>query len=132
MYVIEDTSNEAPEQDELAQDDLARELRTVVALRTKGRCRDGHGTLTHLFFSEDLYDIARAKFICRGCEVREACFDGAQARREPWGVWGGELFVNGKVIAQKRRRGRPPKNRDAETIVIDGVEVVVVPAIVNA
>ena len=72
MYVIEDTSNEAPEQEELAQDDLARELRTVVALRTKGRCRDGHGTLTHLFFSEDLYDIARAKAICAKCPVVRA------------------------------------------------------------
>ena len=73
MYVIEDTSNEAPEQEELTQDDLARELRTVVALRTKGRCRDGHGTLTHLFFSEDLYDIARAKAICAKCQVSALC-----------------------------------------------------------
>ena len=129
MYVIEDTSNEAPEQEELAQDDLARELRTVVALRTKGRCRDGHGTLTHLFFSEDLYDIARAKHICSTCPVREACLEGALDRREPCGVWGGELFVNGRVLALKRRRGRPPKRRPAETMVIDGIEVVVVPAI---
>jgi hypothetical protein len=103
-----------------------------VDLRALAACNDGAGSLTELFFSEDLYDIARAKFICRACEVREVCFEGAKARREPWGVWGGELFVNGKVIAQKRRRGRPPKRRDAETIVIDGVEVVVVPAIQSA
>ena len=82
MYVIEDTSNEAPEQDELAQDDLARELRTVVALRTKGRCRDGHGTLTHLFFSEDLYDIARAKAICAKCQVSALCLSTALDRQE--------------------------------------------------
>lgn len=103
-----------------------------VALGALAACNDGSGTLTDLFFSEDLYDIAHAKHICRSCEVREACFEGALARREPWGVWGGELFQNGKVIAQKRRRGRPPKQREAETIVIDGVEVVVVPAIVSA
>ena len=103
-----------------------------VDLRELAACNDGNGSLTELFFSEDLYDIARAKFICRSCEVRELCFEGARARREPWGVWGGELFVNGKVIAQKRRRGRPPKQRDAETIVIDGVEVIVVPAIQSA
>jgi WhiB family redox-sensing transcriptional regulator len=24
-------------------------------------------------------------------------------------VWGGQLFLNGKVLASKRRRGRPPK-----------------------
>ena len=84
MYVIEDTSsaNEAPE-----QDDLAKELRTVVALRTKGRCRDGHGTLTHLFFSEDLYDIARAKAICAKCQVSALCLSTALDRQEPWGVW---------------------------------------------
>jgi WhiB family redox-sensing transcriptional regulator len=107
----------------------AEEWEREVELRDLAACNDGTGSLTELFFSEDLYDIARAKHICGSCEVRELCFEGARARREPWGVWGGELFVNGKVIAQKRRRGRPPKNRPAETIVIDGVEVVVVPAI---
>ena len=101
-------------------------------LRELAACNDGTGSLTELFFSEDLYDIARAKHICRSCDVQELCLAGATARREPWGVWGGELFVNGKVIAQKRRRGRPPKQRDAETIVIDGVEVIVVPAITQS
>lgn len=91
-------------------------------------CNDGSGQLTELFFSEDLYDIARAKHICRGCALRQACLDGARERREPCGVWGGELFVDGRVLAQKRRRGRPPKHRPAEVIVIDGEEVVVVPA----
>ncbi|CAM5326708.1 WhiB family transcriptional regulator [Streptomyces tanashiensis] len=33
-----------------------------------------------------------------------------QERREPWGVWGGELFVQGVVVARKRPRGRPRKN----------------------
>ena len=36
-----------------------------------------------------------------------------QTRRSkcpPWGVWGGQLFLNGKILASKRRRGRPPKN----------------------
>ena len=103
-----------------------------VDLRALAACNDGDGSLTDMFFSEDLYDIARAKFICRSCEVQALCLAGATERREPWGVWGGELFVNGKVIAQKRRRGRPPKHRAAETIVIDGVEVVVVPAIQSA
>ena len=103
-----------------------------VDLRALAACNDGTGSLTELFFSEELRDIAHAKHICTSCDVRDACFEGALARREPWGVWGGELFVNGKVIAQKRRRGRPPKHREAETIVIDGVEVVVVPAIQTA
>jgi WhiB family redox-sensing transcriptional regulator len=77
--------------------------------RLDARCRDGAASLTPLFFSEALDDIARAKAFCAGCEVRAECLAAALTAREPWGVWGGELIVNGKVIAQKRRRGRPPK-----------------------
>jgi WhiB family redox-sensing transcriptional regulator len=74
-------------------------------------CADGTGALVELFFSEQLDDIAAAKAFCLGCPVKDPCLDGALQRREPWGVWGGELFVNGKVVAQKRKRGRPPKIR---------------------
>ena len=76
----------------------------------QARCNTGAGALVGLFFSEDIGDIARAKQICTSCVVQEVCFEGALARREPWGVWGGQLFFNGKVLAQKRKRGRPPKN----------------------
>ena len=79
-------------------------------LWAQARCNDGAGTLVALFFSEQLDDIARAKAICALCPVQQECFEGALARREPWGVWGGHLFFNGKVLAQKRKRGRPPKN----------------------
>lgn len=75
------------------------------------RCRTGVGALVGLFFSEQLDDIAKAKAICNKCPVQEPCLEGALARREPWGVWGGQLFFNGKVLAFKRKRGRPPKNR---------------------
>jgi WhiB family redox-sensing transcriptional regulator len=98
-------------------------------LQALARCNDGTGQWTEIFFSEDLYDIARAKHLCSGCTLREACLEQAVAEREPAGVWGGELFLNGHVVALKRRRGRPPKNRPAEVMVIDGEEVVVVPAI---
>ena len=74
------------------------------------RCRDGAASMTALFFSEQIDDIARAKQICTLCPVMDACLDGALQRREPWGVWGGQLFFNGKILAQKRKRGRPPKN----------------------
>jgi WhiB family redox-sensing transcriptional regulator len=78
--------------------------------RQEARCRDASAALTPLFFSEQLDDIARAKAFCAGCAVREECLDAALSRHEPWGVWGGELLVNGKIIANKRRRGRPPKH----------------------
>jgi len=74
------------------------------------RCRDGAGTMTALFFSEQIDEIARAKAICAKCPVIDACLEGALERREPWGVWGGQLFQNGHVLAQKRKRGRPPKH----------------------
>jgi WhiB family transcriptional regulator, redox-sensing transcriptional regulator len=73
-------------------------------------CRDESGGLTELFFSDQIPDIVRAKRICSTCSLITPCLQGALERREPWGVWGGELFLNGKVLSQKRRRGRPRKN----------------------
>ena len=73
-------------------------------------CRSGSGVETALFFSDQIPDIARAKSICAECALIEPCLEGAIARREPWGVWGGQLFANGRILAQKRKRGRPPKN----------------------
>ncbi len=75
----------------------------------EARCNDAAATMTGLFFSEELQDIARAKAICAKCPALVPCLEGALARREPWGVWGGQLFLNGKILASKRRRGRPPK-----------------------
>lgn len=98
---------------------LAKELLTTEELDdqvdwSKARCRDGAATMLSLFFSEQLDDIARAKAICSKCPLVEPCLEGALARREPWGVWGGQLFANGKVLAFKRKRGRPPKNPAAQ------------------
>jgi WhiB family redox-sensing transcriptional regulator len=73
------------------------------------RCNDGSGRFATMFFSEELQDIARAKHICATCPAMIPCLEGALERREPWGVWGGQLFLNGKILATKRRRGRPPK-----------------------
>ena len=73
-------------------------------------CREGTGQLTDLFFSEQLDDIARAKAICTTCPVMVPCLEGARSRREPWGVWGGQLFMNGVILPYKRKRGRPPKH----------------------
>lgn len=62
-----------------------------------------------LFFSEDIGDIAAAKRVCADCLVLTECLEGALDRRELFGVWGGQLFINGKMLTVKRRRGRPPK-----------------------
>ena len=62
-----------------------------------------------LFFSEDIGDIAAAKRVCADCPVLAECLEAALDRRELFGVWGGQLFINGKMLTVKRRRGRPPK-----------------------
>jgi WhiB family redox-sensing transcriptional regulator len=62
-----------------------------------------------LFFAESPADLERAKLLCLPCPVRELCLAGALQRQEPWGVWGGEIFDQGVVIARKRPRGRPRK-----------------------
>ena len=63
-----------------------------------------------LFFAETPHDVEVAKALCLDCPVRAECLAGALERREPWGVWGGELFLQGVVIPRKRPRGRPRKN----------------------
>ena len=59
-----------------------------------------------VFFSQDRKVIDQAKAICAGCPRRESCLEGALERREPWGVWGGELFRNGHVVINRKRRPR--------------------------
>lgn len=65
---------------------------------------------SELFFAERAADVDAAKALCAGCPIRTACLLGAIERREPWGVWGGEVFVEGAIVAQKRGRGRPRKH----------------------
>src|SRR5215471_175242 len=98
MFAIQPTNTETEQVREPDWQDLAL-------------CNNGTGSMTELFFSEQLDDIAAAKAFCLECPVRETCLEGASARRKPLGVWGGELFVNEKIVAKKRKRGRPPKIR---------------------
>ncbi|MAT06986.1 MAG: WhiB family transcriptional regulator [Acidimicrobiaceae bacterium] len=82
----------------------------VPVLSSYPRCADGNGTLTHLFFSDDEFDIARAKSICGKCGLAESCLSSALERAEPYGVWGGSLVIDGVIVEVKRGRGRPPKH----------------------
>ena len=81
------------------------EVRTDLELP----CRDD----PELFFAESPEDVETAKAMCRGCEARLACLTGALERREPWGVWGGELLMRGAIVPRKRPRGRPRKTEVA-------------------
>ena len=63
-----------------------------------------------LWFAETPAELERAKAFCDVCPARLACLAGAIDRREPWGVWGGEIFERGSIVARKRPRGRPRKS----------------------
>lgn len=63
-----------------------------------------------LWFAERPADVEFAKTLCGACPARAECLASALGRAEPWGVWGGELFVQGAIVARKRPRGRPRKN----------------------
>jgi WhiB family transcriptional regulator, redox-sensing transcriptional regulator len=66
-----------------------------------------------LWFAESPDQLELAKSLCADCPMRVACLAGALERAEPWGVWGGEIFERGAVIARKRPRGRPRKDAAA-------------------
>jgi WhiB family redox-sensing transcriptional regulator len=84
--------------------------RQAVELTRPVPCRDGD---PRLWFAEDPEDLELAKAHCRTCPLRAACLAGAIERREPCGVWGGEIFDRGRILAVKRRRGRPHTDRAA-------------------
>lgn len=68
-----------------------------------------------LFFAEAPADLEEAKALCQGCRARINCLQGALERREHWGVWGGELLLQGMIVPRKRPRGRPRKTDPAVT-----------------
>lgn len=90
--------------------DVAR--RTVATISTDRvvattlPCRAGD---PDLWFAESPAQLEQAKALCASCPIRKGCLSAAIDRREPWGVWGGEIFDQGVVIARKRPRGRPRK-----------------------
>jgi WhiB family redox-sensing transcriptional regulator len=88
----------------------------------KARCADGDGGLTHLFFSDDAVDLARAKAICARCTLAEACLTGALDRAEHYGVWGGHLLMDGVIVEDRPRRGRPPRT-PRPVLIMDEVPV---------
>ncbi len=63
-----------------------------------------------LFFAESPEDVEFAKSLCGSCAAKASCLAGAIERAEPWGVWGGELFLRGEIVPRKRPRGRPRKH----------------------
>jgi WhiB family redox-sensing transcriptional regulator len=70
-----------------------------------------------LWFAERPETLARAQALCLGCSVRQDCLAEVLHRREPWGVWGGQIVQRGAVVADKRGRGRRRTGRVARVSV---------------
>src|SRR5699024_361786 len=47
-------------------------------------------TTADLWFAERTAEVEQAKALCQSCPIKRECLEGALARQEPWGVWGGE------------------------------------------
>ena len=82
-----------------------REFDKLVAGMAPCRSND-----PELWFAEQSAQIEEAKALCRECPLMVSGLTGAIDRAEAWGVWGGEVFVDGVVVARKRGRGRPRKD----------------------
>lgn len=60
--------------------------------------------ITPLMYDE--LGVARAKAVCAGCPVREACLEFALANDERWGVWGGTSERQRRAMRVVRVRER--------------------------
>lgn len=80
---------------------------SLIAPGTELPC---HTVEPDLWFAESPADVEAAKALCGTCPLRTACLAGALERKEPWGVWGGQLVLSGVVVPRKRPRGRPRKD----------------------
>jgi WhiB family redox-sensing transcriptional regulator len=83
-----------------------QDLDTLVADLVPCRSND-----PELWFAERTADVERAKALCGTCPLATECLAGALERAEPWGVWGGQVFVGGVIVPTKRGRGRPRKDQ---------------------
>jgi WhiB family redox-sensing transcriptional regulator len=69
--------------------------------------------------TDDL-ELVPAKAICRSCGMQEARLSGAIEREKTYGVWGGELVLDGVPVEFKCKRGRPPKHPKPILVVDEG------------
>ncbi|MGO1972272.1 MAG: WhiB family transcriptional regulator [Propionibacteriaceae bacterium] len=70
-------------------------------------CRDED---PEIFFPETSELLSLAKLACARCPIKVQCRAGAIERGEQYGVWGGQLILDGELVDTKRGRGRPRKH----------------------
>ncbi|RCK70957.1 WhiB family transcriptional regulator [Desertihabitans brevis] len=81
-----------------------------ASLPATGQRLPCHEVEPDTFFAESPAEVEHAKALCVGCPLQAECLAGALDRKEPWGVWGGQLVIAGVVVPRKRPRGRPRKH----------------------
>lgn len=115
MYVVQSPPDPRPATPAISDctfvPDLGAMLAAAPSADVQLPCR---GEDADLWFAERPVQLDRAQALCQQCPIRQQCLAGALERREPWGVWGGEIFERGRTIPFKRGRGRPAKVRDTD------------------
>lgn len=76
---------------------------TTPAWRRQAACKGLDPGIFHPD-EEDVASVEAAVAICRGCPVRQSCFEYAIASREPDGVWGGRTARERRREIRRRRR----------------------------
>jgi WhiB family redox-sensing transcriptional regulator len=96
-----------PSREECEMSVLTLALQTAQAPTGAVPCRTHDGDY---WFAEDVATTAKAQELCQTCPIKLACLTQALARKEPCGVWGGELFEHGQIVAGHKPKGRPRKD----------------------
>lgn len=92
--------------------EMASRLDGRLPVKTRARlpCQEHDA---RLWFSSLPSEVKLAKAYCQGCPNRAPCLTGALERAEVVGVWGGEIFDQGRIVTNRRPRGRPRKSTAA-------------------
>ena len=108
------SNNQSPHKEPEPHKEVERQMTLTAVVETDlEQALPCHLVDPDLFFAESPADVERAKALCIDCPLRANCLAEALERREPWGVWGGELVLQGVVVPRKRPRGRPRKTEVA-------------------
>lgn len=59
-----------------------------------------------VMFAEDPLGIRSAKYVCGRCAFQIDCLEGALARREEYGVWGGLTYNEREALRKRKQRAR--------------------------
>lgn len=74
----------------------------------------------NIMFPDNEFDVMEAKDVCLGCGFRDACLEGAMARREEFGIWGGTT-PNERAALRRRQSRRSLREYGQYGLPLEGV-----------